>query len=83
MESIHPLKRYRDQQSPKLTQGQLAGMLGVSKGSVSRWEAGERKIDVDLLPKVAATTGISTAELRPDLADMLAPPLAPQAGAAE
>ena len=74
MESLHPLKRYRDEQVPPLTQDDLAGLLGVSKASVSRWETGARKIDDELLPKVAEVTGISKAELRPDLAALLKQP---------
>ncbi len=74
MDSIHPLRAYRERQSPPLTQEQLAAQLNVSKASVSRWETGERKPEVELLPGVARKTGIPAAELRPDLAEMFARP---------
>ena len=70
MESIHPLRAYRERHQPPLTQEQLAGQLGVSKASVSRWETGERKLELDLLPDISSKTGIPPAKLRPDLAEM-------------
>ncbi len=71
MEQTHPLRLYRERQAPPLTQDKLAGLLGVSKGTLSRWETGKRKIDHDLLPIVAERTGLAPAELRPDLADLM------------
>jgi transcriptional regulator with XRE-family HTH domain len=71
MESIHPLRNFRETQNPRLTQDQLANLLGVSKASVSRWETGTRKLDEDLLSSVSAKTGIPKAKLRPDLAELL------------
>lgn len=71
MDSIHPLKAFRETQNPRLTQDQLADLLGVSKASVSRWETGTRKLDEDLLPSVSAKTGIPKAKLRPDLVELL------------
>lgn len=71
MESIHPLKIFRERQTPPLTQEQLADVLGVSKAAVSRWEAGARRIDDELLPKVSEVTGIPRTELRPDLVRLL------------
>ena len=72
MDCTHPLKQFRERQSPPLTQDQLADLLGVSKASVSRWEAGIRRIDEELLPRVVEKTGIAPSELRPDLADLMA-----------
>ena len=65
METVHPLKAYR--RTAQLTQKQLAGMLGVERETVGRWEIGHRKIDVRLVPAVSKTTGISRAVLRPDV----------------
>jgi tellurite methyltransferase len=62
----HPLRRYR--QEKRLTQNALAIRLGVYSITVSRWESGRRNIDVELLPRISRLTGISPAELRPDLA---------------
>ena len=71
MERVHPLKEFRERQTPPLTQDQLADLLGVSKASISRWESGRRKVDQELLPKVADRTGIDPSELRPDIADLM------------
>jgi len=63
------LKAYRDERG--LTQEQLAGQLGVSSVTVSRWETGARKVDDDKLPLVSERTGIPPRDLRPDLAELL------------
>lgn len=68
MERVHPLKAYRSRE--KLTQGQLAKLLGVERETVGRWETG-RNPDSKLLPRIAARTGIPAKELRPDLAENL------------
>lgn len=67
MENIHPLKAYRDSQEPKLSQADLARLLGVGRPTVHRWETGTRKPDVELLPTITEKTGIPARELRPDL----------------
>lgn len=69
MDGIHPLKNYRESQSPRLTKAALARELGVSRLTVHRWENGDREIGVNSLPKVSQVTGISKRELRPDLAE--------------
>jgi transcriptional regulator with XRE-family HTH domain len=66
----HPLKAYRTKQNPRLSQGQLAGLLGVTRTTVARWETGARKVDKDLVPTVSAKTGIPAKEIRPDLAEL-------------
>lgn len=71
MEGIHPLKVFRENQEPPLSQGDLAVLLGVARETVTRWESGSRKIDEQKLPIVAEKTGISPRELRPDLAELL------------
>ena len=68
MKQIHPLRAYRERQDPPINRRQLADLLGVSTAAVSRWEAGERKPDEEVLPVIVAKTGIPAAELRPDLA---------------
>jgi transcriptional regulator with XRE-family HTH domain len=70
MEHIHPLQAFREKQDPPLNQRELADLLGVSTAAVSRWEAGERKPELELLPVIAEKTGIAPAELRPDLAGL-------------
>lgn len=67
MHDIHPLKAYRETQTPKLSQADLAAKLGVARLTVLRWETGERKIDRSLLPTVTEQTGIPAKKLRPDL----------------
>lgn len=71
MDTIHPLKAFRKRQRPPLTQKQLGDSVGVTRETVARWEAGIRKIDDELLPKVADVTGIARTKLRPDLADLM------------
>lgn len=67
-----PLTVLRDYRtSRKLTQAALGKELGVPDVTVSRWETGERRIDDQLLPRVAEITGIPRAELRPDLVALL------------
>lgn len=68
----HPLTAYRNRQSPPLTKAALARELSVSKTTVARWEEGVRKIDADLVPRVAEKTGIPARELRSDLAKVFA-----------
>lgn len=67
MAIIHPLRTFRQMQSPKISQAELADMLGVARLTVLRWEKGERKIDPDKLPTVTEVTGIPARSLRPDL----------------
>ena len=71
MEGIHPLKAYRENQEPPLSQGDLAVLLGVARETVTRWESGARKIDEQKLPVVAEKTGIPKRALRPDLAELM------------
>lgn len=71
MEGIHPLKAFRKSQTPPLSQGQLAGLLGVARETVARWESGVRKIDEQKLPRISEMTNIPVRELRPDLAELL------------
>ena len=47
----------------KLTQEQLANMLGVSVQSVSRWECGNTLPDVMLLPDIARLYGVTIDDL--------------------
>lgn len=72
MDHIHPLRAYRNARG--LSRDDLAALLGVSKPTVWRWEAGKRKVDEELLPAVSEKTGISKADLRPDLAELLKQP---------
>lgn len=71
MDRIHPLRAFREQQDPPLSQDKLAGMLGVSRVAVTRWELGQRNIDAVLIPIIVEKTGIAPAVLRPDLARIM------------
>ncbi len=57
-ENICRLRRGR-----KLTQEQLAHFIGVTKGSVSKWETGQSMPDITLLPRLAAYFDITVDEL--------------------
>lgn len=71
MDSTNPLKAFRENQTPKLSQSGLAKLLGVSRPTAHRWETGARKIGPDSLSVVSERTGIPKRELRPDLAEKL------------
>ena len=68
---MHPLKSYREMQTPPLSQKQLARLLGVSRTTVARWETGIRKIDPTRLRVILKKTGVPLSELRPDLAEIM------------
>lgn len=46
-----------------MTQDELAGYIGVSKASVSKWETGQSYPDITFLPRLAAYFNISIDEL--------------------
>lgn len=69
MQFMHPLKAHRTAKG--LTQKQLAAQFGVSRETLARWEIDARRIDPERLPQISQLTGISPAELRPDLADLM------------
>lgn len=69
MTDIHPLRQYRQTQTPKLSQEALAEKLGVARLTVVRWENGQRKIEGDRILRVTKVTGIPARDLRPDLVE--------------
>jgi transcriptional regulator with XRE-family HTH domain len=46
-----------------LTQGQLAELLSISQQLMAFYEKGQRRVPIDLLPKVARLLGVSVEEL--------------------
>lgn len=71
----HPLTAFREAQEPPMSQADLADLVEVSRPTVHRWEAGDRKIDVDKLPRVVEVTRIPARVLRPDLAELMSDPV--------
>lgn len=59
----HPLTVYRENHAPPLSVTDMAARLGVSKATVSRWEAGKRKPSSAFLPIIARLTGVSIPSL--------------------
>lgn len=59
--ATHPLRKFRDDN--KLSQDDLARLLGVKSISVSRWERGVRSPRRRLWPTIREKTGIQAAEL--------------------
>ena len=55
------IKQLREQRN--LTQGDLAGQLGVSSKTISKWETGKGLPDISLLQPLAQALGISVIEL--------------------
>jgi len=72
MAGITALRKYRTENG--LTQAALAKRLRVSTETIHRWESGTRKPGKDALPVISEKTGIAPAELRPDLAEIIAAP---------
>lgn len=64
---IHPLRRFRESQSPPINQAALAELLGVERATISRWESGERQPGPEVWALIEEKTGIPRSELRPDL----------------
>ncbi len=63
MDSIPPLRRYRDQVGKTLEA--LGREFGVNKSTMLRWEEG--RVPPDRALEVERLTGISRHELRPDI----------------
>ncbi len=64
MNKLHlPDNIIRLRHAKKLTQEELAHMIGVTKGSVSKWEKGINTPDVLLLPQLAALFDVTVDEL--------------------
>jgi len=72
MDQIHPLKVFREKQSPPLSQAGLAHLLGISRSYLNRIESGERQVSHRLLPVILQKTSIAPRELRADLVDSIA-----------
>ncbi len=66
----HPLKEHRESRSPRMSQDDLARLLGVQRNTVSRWEGG-RRIDLAYIQTITKKTGIPANKLRPDLAKII------------
>ena len=55
------IKKLREEK--RITQGELAQMIGVSDKAVSKWETGRGLPDISLLEPLSRALGISVAEL--------------------
>lgn len=63
MSRVHPIRAYRERHSPTLSQQALGAKVGVTRGTISRWETGVRIPDRDALPKLMKLTGASAEDL--------------------
>lgn len=68
MSENHPIKAYRESQTPPLSQGEFGTRVGVTRFTVIRWESGA-PVDEKKLQAVSKETGIPAKELRPDLVE--------------
>lgn len=59
METKHPLTQWRNSQEPKLSQEDLAKLIGVSRWYVNRLEVGATTPSFALAMKIEAMTGVS------------------------
>lgn len=71
MTDLHPLMKFRLNQTPPMTQATLARKMGVTRSCINRIENGDRRIGIELLPRAVKATGLAPAALRPDLKDVL------------
>jgi transcriptional regulator with XRE-family HTH domain len=67
----HPLKKFRKEQHPQLSQKELADILGKDRLTIHRWETGKRKPGRFDIEKITEKTGIQARDLRPDLVELL------------
>lgn len=54
---VHPLKAWRNSQTPPVTQGTLASRAGTTKGHVSKIEAGLLEPQLELVRRLVEATG--------------------------
>lgn len=59
----HPLKTFRETCEPKLSQADLAEVLGVARGTVVRWENRKRTPRPKEAKRISDQTGISIGAL--------------------
>lgn len=67
----HPLRAYRLSKKPRLSQQELADVLGFDRVTINRWETGKRLPAEDALKIISKKIGIAASDLRPDLAELL------------
>lgn len=63
-EGLGALVRARRERE-KMTQGQLAGRIGMTRTSITNIEKGRQKVQLDTLYDIAAALDVSPAELLP------------------
>lgn len=68
MSEIHPIKSFRESQTPPWSQSQFGEKVDVTRFTVMRWENGG-PIDERKLPAVSKLIGVPAKELRPDLVE--------------
>lgn len=61
----HPLAAYRKKSG--LTQTALAGAIGISRWTINQIEMGRYTPSIQMCLDIEGKTGVSRAELRPDL----------------
>jgi transcriptional regulator with XRE-family HTH domain len=65
--------RLRRMQSPLMSQERLAGILGLTRTSVTNIERGKQKVTLDTIYRLCETFGIQVSDLMPTLADISRP----------
>lgn len=68
--ATHPIRLYRQAQTPVVTLATLAEQVGISKANLSRIETGDQELTASLAKKLSDVTGIPMRVLCPDLAKM-------------
>lgn len=62
-EQKHPIKAYRETQTPPMSQEEFGKLVGVTSITVSRWETGTRGIHRNYWEPISAKTGIPIPKL--------------------
>lgn len=70
--ALHPIRIYRQAQTPVVTLDALAKLVGISKANLSRIETGDQELTTALAKKISDATGIPMRVLCPDLAKIFA-----------
>jgi transcriptional regulator with XRE-family HTH domain len=62
--------RLRRMQSPLMSQERLAGILGLTRTSVTNIERGKQRVTLDTIYKLCETFGVAVADLMPTLSEV-------------
>ena len=59
------VREIREAQTPRMSQGELAGILGLKRTSITNIERGNQKVSLDTLYRVCERFGLAVQEIVP------------------